>query len=72
MSCTRKSKCPAAMLNVHLAHAVTKTASNLTVYYAPQMVDIVKNFSQVHDISQIILLSVILTLLTRTWIRTRD
>ena len=48
------------MVNVHLAHTVTKHVYNLTVYYAaqvkhlgkPQMVNIVKNFSQVHDISQ--------------------
>ena len=45
---------------MRLAHTVTKHAYNLTVYYAPQvkniskpqMVNIVQNFSQVHDISQ--------------------
>ena len=53
-------KMPGRMLNVRLAHTVTKHAYDLTVYYAPQvkniskpqMVNIVKNFSQVHDISQ--------------------
>ena len=45
---------------MRLAHTVSKHAYNLTVYYAPQvkkmskplMVNIVQNFSQVHDISQ--------------------
>ena len=53
-------KMPGRMVNVHLAHTVTKHVYNLTVYYAaqvkhltkPQMVDIVTNFSQVHDVSQ--------------------
>ena len=48
------------MLNVGLVHTVIKHSYNLTVYYAPQfkniskprMVNIVKNFSQVNDISQ--------------------
>ena len=52
-------KMPGHILDVHLAHAVTKHTYNLMVYYAPQvkkiskpqMVNIVKNFSQVHDIS---------------------
>ena len=51
---------PGRMVNVHLAHTVTTHVYNLTVYYAaqvkhlskPQMVNIVKNFSQVDDISQ--------------------
>ena len=53
-------KMPGRMVNVHLAHTVNKHVYNLTMYYAaqikrltkPQMVDIVENFSQVHDISQ--------------------
>ena len=53
-------KMPGRMVNVRLAHTVTKHAYNLTVYYAaqvkhltkPQMVNNVKNLSQVHDISQ--------------------
>ena len=53
-------KMPGRMVNVHLAHTVTKHAYNLTVYYAaqfkhltkPQMVNIVQHFSQVHDVSQ--------------------
>ena len=60
MSCTLKSKCPGRMLNLKLAHKVSKHEYNLTVYYAPQvktinkteMVNIVKIFSQVHDVSQ--------------------
>ena len=48
------------MINLKLAHEVTKHEYNLTVYYAPQvktinktqMVIIVKKFSQVHDVSQ--------------------
>ena len=52
-------KMPGRMVNVHLAHTVTKHDSNLMVYYGaqvkhlttPQMVNIVKN-SQVHDVSQ--------------------
>ena len=51
---------PGRMLNLKLAHKVSKHEYNLTVYYAPQvktinkteMVNIVKIFSQVHDVSQ--------------------
>ena len=47
---------PSRMLNLKLAHKVSKHEYNLTVYYAPQvktinkteMVNIVKIFSQVH------------------------
>ena len=57
-------KMPGRMVNAHLAHTVTKHAYKLTVYYAPQvkkltksqMVNIVTNFSQVHDISQHIII----------------
>ena len=48
------------MMNLQISHRVTKHDYNLKVYYAPQvkninktqMVNIVKNYSQVHDISQ--------------------
>ena len=51
---------PGRMINLKLAHNATKHEYNLTVYYAPQvktinktqMVNIVKTFSQVHDVSQ--------------------
>ena len=51
---------PGRMLNLKLVHKVSKHEYNLTVYYAPQvktinkteMVNIVKIFSQVHDVSQ--------------------
>ena len=53
-------KMPGCMLKCTFGTRVTKHVYNLTVYYAaqvkhltkPQMVNIVKNFSQVHDISQ--------------------
>ena len=51
-----KIEMPSRMLNLKLAHKVSKHEYNLTVYYAPQvktinkteMVNIVKIFSQVH------------------------
>ena len=55
-----KIEIPGRMINLKLAHNVTKHEYNLTVYYAPQvkamnkaqMVSIVNTFSQVHDVSQ--------------------
>ena len=55
-----KIEIPDRMINLKLAHNATKHEYNLTVYYAPQvkainkthMVNIVKTFSQVHDVSQ--------------------
>ena len=55
-----KIEMPGCMINLKLAYNATKHEYNLTVYYAPQvkainktqMVNIIKTFSQVHDVSQ--------------------